>query len=96
MIVNRQVSIPVWFRNQKVGDFRADLTVEECVLLELKCTKGLDPAHEAQILHYLRSTDIEVGLLLNFGLKPQFRRLLINNEKKIRENPCKSLAGVLV
>lgn len=95
IIVNRQVSIPVWFRNQKVGDFRADLTVEECVLLELKCTKGLDPAHEAQILHYLRSTDIEVGSLLNFGLKPQFRRLLFDNErKKIRENPCKSVAGV--
>jgi GxxExxY protein len=95
MFVNRQVSIPVWFRNQKVGDFRADITVEECVLLELKCAKVLDPAHEAQILHYLRYTDIEVGLLLNFGSKPQFRRLLFDNErKKIRENPCKSVAGV--
>lgn len=91
--VNRQVPIPVWFRNQRVGDFRADLMVEDCVLLELKCAKGLDSAHEAQILHYLKSTGIEVGLLLNFGLKPQFRRLLFDNErKKIRENPCKSVA----
>ncbi|OLE14125.1 MAG: hypothetical protein AUG89_03375 [Acidobacteria bacterium 13_1_20CM_4_56_7] len=68
--VNRQVSVPVWFRGQKVGDFRADVTVENCVLLELKCAKGLDAAHEAQILHYLKSTDIEVGLLLNFGVRP--------------------------
>ena len=95
LIVNRQVPVPVWFRNQKVGEFRADVTVENCVLLELKCAKGLDSAHEAQILHYLKSTDIEVGLLLNFGLKPQFRRLLFDNErKKIRENPCKSVTGV--
>jgi GxxExxY protein len=96
LMVNRQVSVPVWFRNHKVGEFRADVTVENCVLLELKCAKGLDPAHEAQILHYLKSTDIEVGLLLNFGLKPQFRRLLFDNErKKIRENSCKSVAKVL-
>jgi GxxExxY protein len=95
LMVNRQVPVAVWFRNQKVGEFRADVTVEQCVLLELKCAKGLDPAHEAQILHYLRSTDIEVGLLLNFGLKPQFRRLIFDNErKKIRENPYKSVAGV--
>jgi GxxExxY protein len=95
LIVNRQVPLPVWFRKQKVGEFRADVTVENCVLLELKCAKGLDPAHEAQILHYLKSTDIEIGLLLNFGLEPQFRRLLFDNErKKIRENPRKSVAGV--
>jgi len=95
LIVNRQVPLPVWFRNQKVGDFKADITVEECVLLELKCAKNLDPAHEAQILHYLKSTDIEVGILLNFGLKPQFRRLIFDNQrKKIRENLRKSVAGV--
>src|ERR1700686_3131139 len=63
LMVNRQVSVPVWFRGQKVGEFRADVTVENCVLLELKCAKALDPAHEAQILHYLRSTEIEIGLL---------------------------------
>jgi len=95
LMVDRQVPVPVWFRNQKVGEFRVDITVEEWVLLELKCAKSLDPAHEAQILHYLKSTNIEIGLLLNFGAKPQFRRLLFDNErKKIRENPCKSVAGV--
>ena len=93
--VDRQRPIPVWFRGQKVGDFRADLSVDNCVLLELKCARTLDPAHEAQILHYLKSTEIEIGLLLNFGLKPQFRRLIFDNErKKFRENPCKSVARV--
>jgi|SRR6185312_15654633 GxxExxY protein len=93
--VNRQVPIPVWFRGQKVGDFRADVCVDHCVLLELKCAKNLDPAHEAQILHYLKSTDIEIGMLLNFGLKPQFRRLIFDNErKKIRQNPRKSVARI--
>ena len=65
------------------------------MLLELKCAKNLHLAHEAQILHYLRSTDIEIGILLNFGLKPQFRRLIFDNErKKIRENPCESVARI--
>lgn len=93
--VDRQIAIPVWFRKQQVGDFRADLPVENIVLLELKCVRVLERAHEAQLLHYLRSTNVEVGLLLNFGLHPQFRRLLFDNErKKIRENPCKSVAKV--
>jgi GxxExxY protein len=69
--------------------------VENSVLLELKSARSLDPAHEAQLLHYLKSTEIEVGMLLNFGTRPEFRRLLFDNErKKIRENPWKSVAGV--
>ena len=93
--VDRQVPVPVWFRNHKVGDFRADLLVENAVLLELKSARNLEKAHEAQLLHYLKSTEIEVGMLLNFGTRPQFRRLLFDNErKKIRVDPCKSVAGV--
>ncbi len=95
LIVERQVPVPVWFREHKIGDFRADLLVEKSVLLELKCSRALESAHEAQLLHYLKSTQIEVGLLLNFGLRPQFRRLLFDNQgKKIREIPCKSVARV--
>lgn len=91
--VQRQVSITVWFRGQDVGDFRGDLLVDGAVLLELKAGRTLDKAHEAQLLHYLRATEIEVGLLLNFGEQPQFRRLLFDNErKKIRANPCQSVA----
>ena len=95
LTANRQIPLPVWFRGHKVGEFRADLLVENCVLLELKTARSLDTAHEAQLLHYLKSTEIEVGMLLNFGSRPQFRRLLFDNErKKIRENPWKSVAGV--
>ena len=87
--------MPVWFRQHKVGEFRADVLVEKIVMLELKSARVLEPSHEAQLLHYLKSTDVEIGLLLNFGIRPQFRRLLFDNErKKIRENPCKSVAGV--
>ncbi len=91
----REVPVPVWFRGKKVGQYYADLIVEGAVLLELKAARTLDSAHEAQLLHYLRATEVEVGLLLNFGLRPQFRRLLFDNErKKIRENPCESVAKV--
>ena len=93
--VERQLAIPVWFRGHEVGRFRGDVVVEGSVLLELKSTRILESAHEAQLLHYLKSTEIEVGLLLNFGSRPQFRRLLFDNQrKKIRENPCESVARV--
>ncbi len=93
--VERQVPVPVWFHGQNVGQFRADILVSASVLLELKSARALEAAHEAQLLHYLRSTEIEIGLLLNFGPRPQFRRLVFDNErKKIRANPCKSFAGI--
>lgn len=95
--VDRQVPLPVWFRGPKVGDFRADLLVNGVVLLELKSARILDEAHEAQLLHYPKSTEIEVGLLLNFGIRPQFKRLLFDNDrKKIRVNSCESVAGVVL
>jgi GxxExxY protein len=91
----REVPVPVWFRGQKVGQYFADMLVNNAVLLELKTARNLESAHEAQLLHYLRATEIEVGLLLNFGQRPQFRRLLFDNpRKKIRGNPCKSVARV--
>ncbi len=80
--VERNIPLPVWFRGEKMGDFFADLIVERAVILELKAASGIDPAHEAQLLHYLQSTEIEVGLLLNFGPKPQFKRLVFENSRK--------------
>jgi len=91
--VASEVPVPVFFRERIVGEFRADLLVEDKIILELKSARTLEPSHEAQLLHYLRSTEVELGLLLNFGIRPQFRRLLFDNEReKIRENPCKSVA----
>ena len=80
--VLRQIEIPVSFRGYTVGDFTADILVEKCVLLELKATRTLDSAHEAQLLNYLRATQIEVGLLFNFGIKPEFKRLAFDNSRK--------------
>jgi|ERR1043166_1667023 GxxExxY protein len=80
--VLRQIEVPVWFRENKVGDFVADMLVNKCVLLELKAARTLDSSHEAQLLNYLRATEIEVGLLFNFGIKPEFRRLAFDNSRK--------------
>ena len=82
-----RVTIPVWFRGNEVGHFQADILVESCVLLELKATRTLDSSHRAQLLNYLRATEIEVGLLLNFGEKPEFKRLILDNLKKGTRNP---------
>ena len=59
----KQASIPVWFRKKQIGDFRADLLIDDLVILELKAVKVLESAHEAQLLNYLRATG-------NFGPKP--------------------------
>jgi GxxExxY protein len=91
LTVTVEEAIPVHFRGVVVGDFRADLTVNGCVLLELKAVSALDRAHEGQILNYLRATDFETGLLLNFGPRPQFKRLVLENRsKRIRVYPCLS------
>ena len=77
-----RIDIPVWFRGHRVGQFEGDLLVEKCVLLELKAARALGSAHQAQLLNYLRATEIEVGLLLNFGPKPEFRRVAYDNSRK--------------
>jgi GxxExxY protein len=82
-----RVTIPVWFRGQRVGHFEADVLVEDCVLLELKAARMLDSSHRAQLMNYLRATEIEVGLLLNFGERPEFKRLIFDNLKKKTRNP---------
>jgi GxxExxY protein len=84
LTVLRQIEVPVWFRGRKVGDFTADMLVDKCVLLELKAGRALDHAHEAQLLNYLRATEIEVGMLFSFGLKPEFKRMAFDNERKQR------------
>jgi GxxExxY protein len=65
-----------------VGHFEGDMLVERSVLLELKAVRALDGSHQAQLLNYLRATDIEIGLLLNFGVKPEVRKLLFDNSRK--------------
>ena len=81
--VESQLPISVFFRNQLVGDFRADLIVEDKVIIELKAVRTLLHEHKVQILNYLKATKYEVGLLLNFGTKSEIRRFVFDNERKI-------------
>src|SRR2546430_13838703 len=82
LTVSRQLSVPVWFHGKKIGDFKADLIVNNLVLVELKAVKRLEPVHEAQTLNYLSATDFEVALLFNFGPASQIKRLVFDNDKK--------------
>lgn len=84
LMVHSPVDIPVWFRGQQVGNFEGDVLVEKCVLLELKAAHTIHSSHQAQLLNYLRATDIEIGVLLNFGVKPEFKRLVYDNLRKTR------------
>jgi GxxExxY protein len=80
--VNTEVPVPVSFRGSVVGVFRADLIVNDAVLVELKASDQMMRQHESQTMHYLRATTIEVGLLMNFGPSPRFKRFVMDNELK--------------
>jgi GxxExxY protein len=71
----------VYYRNEKVGQYFADIIVNDCVILELKATETICEEHECQLINYLKATNIEVGLLLNFGKKPSYKRKIFTNKK---------------
>jgi GxxExxY protein len=77
--VTQQAGLEVRFRNQLVGSFRADLVVADSLIVELKAVTALLPAHEVQLVNYLKASGIPVGLLLNFGLRPQVRRKIFTH-----------------
>ena len=83
--VEVQKKIEVYYKGIEVGEYYADLIVENSVILELKAADSIVPAFENQILNYLRGTNCEVGLLLNFGKKPEFKRKVFENNRKIRK-----------
>ena len=80
--VEAQRQIKVYYKNVLVGDFYADLIVENLIILELKACDHLVKAHYSQTLNYLKATNIEIGLLLNFGDKPEIKRLIFTNNRK--------------
>ena len=80
--VESQKQIKVYYKNIEVGEYYADLIVNDKVILELKATEAITEAHEFQLLNYLKRTNIEVGLLLSFGKKPEFCRKVFQNYKK--------------
>ena len=77
-----QSPIKVFYQGEVIGEYYADTLVDNKVLVEIKAAKRLAEENEAQLLNYLKATDIEVGLLLNFGTKPEVKRKAFDNSRK--------------
>ena len=86
--VSQQAPITVRYDNIVVGEYFADILVDGKVIVELKRAERINDAHVAQLINYLKATELEVGLLLNFGPKPEFRRKIFTQSKR---NPRKSV-----
>jgi GxxExxY protein len=82
LIVEQQKPIRVYFHNKVIGEYIADMVINGVVLLELKAIEKLADVHSAQLLNYLKATEIEVGLLLNFGPQAEFHRKIYDNSRK--------------
>ncbi|MFA5618683.1 MAG: GxxExxY protein [Weeksellaceae bacterium] len=80
--VKAQSQIKVFYKGFEVGEYFADLIVNDLVILELKAKDYIIEEFEWQLVNYLRATPIEVGLLLNFGKQPEFKRKVFSNERK--------------
>lgn len=76
----KQSPAKIYYDNVLVGDYFADIVVEDKVIVELKAVEALCTEHEVQLVNYLKATEIEVGLLLNFGKKPQYKRRVLTKE----------------
>ena len=77
-----EISIKVYYEGFIVGDYRADIIVDNCIIIEIKATKALIEDNEFQLVNYLKATKFELGMLLNFGKKPEFKRKIFTNDNK--------------
>ncbi len=77
-----QFAIRVFYEDETIGEYYADILVDNKVIVEVKAARRLAKENEAQLLNYLKATDIEVGLLLNFGPKPELKRKAFDNLRK--------------
>lgn len=82
LFVQQQAPIKVFYKGHHIGDYFADLLVENYIICELKAAEHVTLEHEAQLFNYLKATDIELGFLLNFGKKPEVKRRIFDNSKK--------------
>lgn len=82
LTIKKEFPLQVFYENKVIGEFFADLIVQDCIIVEIKAVKKLAPEHEAQLLNYLKATKIEVGLLLNFGGTPEIKRMAFANSRK--------------
>ena len=79
-----EAQLPVWFRGHRIVKFQADILVEQRVIVEVKSSAEINEFHNIQLTNYLRASDIEVGLLLNFGKRAEFKRRVLENRRKHR------------
>jgi GxxExxY protein len=82
LVAEEELAVPVWFWGESVGTFYADIVVAGVLVLELKVSEHVTKANEAQLLHYLRASTMEVGLVMTFGEVPKFRRVVMANSRK--------------
>jgi GxxExxY protein len=94
LLCAKQKPIKVYYNSQNVGEYYADIVVNDLIIIELKAAEGIVEEHEHQLINYLKATEIETGLLLNFGKIPQFKRIFTNDRKKIQ--PESSFQGIRV
>ena len=82
LTVKQQFPIKVYYDGQVIGEYYADLLVNDLVIIELKAVEQIVKAHEAQLINYLKATNLEVGLILSFGPKAEFKRKIFSNSRK--------------
>ena len=80
--IKSEYPIKVTYDGVEVGDYFADIIVDNCIIIEVKATEQLREEHECQLINYLKATEMEVGLLFNFGRMPSFKRKLFTNDRK--------------
>jgi GxxExxY protein len=81
--VQREVAIPIFYKGKRLSPQRIDMIVDGTVLIEIKSTRHLPPDSERQLLNYLRASELRVGLLLHFGLKPRFYRRVHTDKRQL-------------
>jgi GxxExxY protein len=86
LFAEAQKNIKVYYESKEIGNYFADILVDNRIIIELKAESNLCKEHEAQLTNYLRATEIEVGLLLNFGKTAQFKRKIFENRLKTNLN----------
>jgi GxxExxY protein len=82
-LIGQQQNITVFYKGTVVGDYVADIVVNDKIIIEMKAAEWLREEHAAQLMNYLKATNMEVGLLLNFGRKPEFRRVVFSNHSVV-------------
>ena len=84
--IERQKELEVFYKGISVGKYRSDVIVENKVIIELKSINKLSTIHEVQLVNYLKATNIEIGLLVNFGEELTFKRKIFRNNSTCAKN----------